>query len=482
MNNEQFSGLISFLTQAQALSHEQVPDALRDTDLVTDSPVLPSCQRDSCTAEPVDSTAQNGIIQYRCANGHSNEVNRKAVLDYQIDHDTVFAELADYLGLSLAAKPNTRSLPKYATAETKEGLDIALVYQPRRYKTAVQEVARRALEETQPTVFLTPHEEAREALNLFEEFPLGPLVCPLPLQLVRDDQALAREMIQAPLRFHETRDLVQEEQNIEFADVSDNPLHVAAQLHYLRTLRENKEFTKADTKLFERVCKAAFAMMFTVYRGRGGQESEFEKVPDLLYKIDGDTDRGSEPILGVTDAKSSQEARFYTEKIDRKHKPYLDRAYRYADSTYRGFRVAHTFIVFDVAGHQEIDFYRAIRDEVYANKSLETTMVVWHADALAYAYGLYLMADVVNELKLSVGSFTEALRPFFDSSRFSDPDTDDIRDMYRLPDQQDYIDDYTNCEDLIVVTLDMVQTHFEDLIQNPHKAEVEHVLKAYFLD
>lgn len=130
------------------------------------------------------------------------------MLDYQLNHEPIFTELADHLGLTLTTSPDTEPLPKYAIAETEEGVKIALVYKPRQYESAVREVGRRAFEDAQPTVSLTPHEEAREALDLFEEFPLGLLICPLPLQLVRDDKSLAQEMIEAPRRFHETRELV----------------------------------------------------------------------------------------------------------------------------------------------------------------------------------------------------------------------------------------------------------------------------------
>lgn len=264
--------------------------------------------------------------------------------------------------------------------------------------------------------------------------------------------------------------------------MSDNPLHVAAQLHYLRVLRENGELDNFDgTGLFERVCKAAFAMMFTVYRGEGGQQSLFEDVPDKVYKIDGNEDRGRDPIIGVTDAKSADKAEFSSEGIEDKHSPYLERVYQHADGIYSGFRVAHTFVVFDITGHQEIDFYREMRDKVYEKKSLETTMVVWKADALAYAYGLYLMADVANEITLSIKSFTEALWPFFDSPRFKEPDMADLRKMDRRAwKQEEYDPKYAQCEDLIVVTLDMVQTRFEELIQDEQQVDTEYILKPYF--
>lgn len=483
LDKDTLNGLIEFLNQGQALDKSEIPDVLLGTDLLTEKTILPPCSE--CGADPRPGATERGeTIHYSCRNNHPNEIRRDEALEYQIQHTQVFEGLASLVDLTISEQPDTTPLPRYAIVETKEGIHIALVYRPRRYNAAIRKVARQALEHNRPTVFFTPHEKAREVMDLFEEFPLGPLVCPLPLQALLDDDGLntdfAKNLVQAPLRFKETREYAQQKKQIEFADVSDNPLHVAAQLNYLRVLRENKEFTSADTDRFEHVCSAALAMMFTVLRGEGGAESSGEKLPDILFEIEGHSPKQYPPIVGVADAKSGAKAEFSKEKIERKHKPYVERAY-HPESSLGGHRVAHTFIVFDIKGHQELSFFRAIDREVYSQHKTQTTMTVWYADALAYAYGMYLMADVVNEIKLSVGDFTEALRPFFDSYRFNESGMEEIQQKYRKQDE-DYIDRYKKCDGLIVVTIDMVYEHFRDIIDDDKKAAKEHVLKAYLLD
>lgn len=488
MNEGQIEGVNQFLKEGFRLKQEEVPTPLGNTEFVrevlSDPNQCPKCDGPiKIIGRPEDS---DGVFVTKCKKRreHIERTPREERIRYELSYETVFSCICELFGWEFLEFESRSTLPRYLIGHTAEDIDICLIHTENRYEKTIKEVFDQAIRREQVTLLLTPRSSVKEIFEITEVFAVGPLVCPVPFENLERPDSIKKSVINAK-RSRDLTHQIEQQRGIEadsFLKKGDkNPLYIATELAYMRLLRENGELSVADGSRLEEICSAAFSHIATVLPGVGGEDDSGESLPDNIFRLPENEAKGYDPILALVDTKSGTDANFAKELIERKHRGYIERVQR--QPSLRDHTVAHTFVVFDVDGHQEIEFYNAMRQYYDA----DTVMVVLTSEALAYIVAAYFSAVTANELELAEGEFTDVIRPFFSRDRFYEDLTTDDRRRTRLDVDSDYPDHlrdeyeqkYIEKEQLIVVTGDMVDSHFKNTIDT--KGRIEHILEGYLL-
>lgn len=488
MNDNIIEGLNQFLKSGYRLQEEEVPKPLQDTpyieQVVTDPSNCPKCGGPIKVIDRPGEDADCFVTKCKKRREHVEEIRREDRIRFEINYDRALTALADQLDWEFSSINSEDTLPRYIVGQTQEGVDICLIHKENRYEETVKEVFDQAIREEQVTLLLTPRDRVKEIFEITEVFAVGPLVCPLPLEQLKDPQSVKQTVNNTKMSRDFTRE-IEKERGIEkdsFLKRADkNPIYIAGELAYMRHLRENGEISIADGSRLEEICSAAFSHLASVLPGVGGEDDSGSSLPDNLFRIPENEAVGYDPIVCLVDTKSGTDANFSKELIERKHKGYIRRTQQ--QPSLRDHTVTHIFVVFEVDGHQEIEFYQGMR-QYYDD---DTVMVVLTTDALAYLMAAYFSAITANELKLAEGNFTDVIRPFFNRERFYDELTVENRQRTRVdldPDYPDYLREkykqkYIEREQLIVVTGEMVDAHLRRTVET--KERIEHILKGYLM-
>lgn len=488
MNEEQIEGVNQFLKKGFRLKREDVPDPLGSTEFVTevvsDPNQCPKCDGPiKIIGRPEDS---DGVFVTKCKKRreHIERIPREERIRYELSYETVFSSICGLFGWDFSQVRSRSTLPRFIIGHTAEAIDICLIHTENRYEKTIKEVFDQAIRREQVTLLLTPRSSVKEIFEITEVFAVGPLVCPVPFENLGSPDSI-KQSVNNTKRSRDLTHQIEQQRGIEadsFLKKADkNPLYIATELAYMHLLRENGELSVADGSRLEEICSAAFSHIATVLPGVGGEDDSGESLPDNIFRLPEDEAKGYEPVLALVDTKSGTDANFAKELIERKHRGYIERVQR--QPSLRDHTVAHTFVVFDVDGHQEIEFYNGMRQYYDA----DTVMVVLTSEALAYIMAAYFSAITANELELAEGDFTDVIRPFFSRERFYEELTTDDRRRTRLDVDSDYPDHlrdeyeqkYIEREQLIVVTGEMVDAHFKNTIDT--KGRIEHILEGYLL-
>ena len=477
MNDDVLAALTEHLTAGITLPEQRVPDALRGTAYVREKHPDPvTCPADGCPALIKSRLSSEAARKrrYACHEGHIESVPLADLARYQFQPEPTLKALADHLGLTPTECFETE-LPKYVSVATDERIDLCLIGNPLKYDAAIEAQIKRAIREHRVTVLLVPQDSIQPVLEVAKSYPLGSLVCPLPLALLTNT-SLVREIVSNARLARNRTEAVLERRGIAFNETIDqlaeNPPLITAALTYLRVLREQQPPVNGLGAELEKVCKAAFASMGVVtHLEAGGTADRGEKVPDIVVGFDADSTPSNDypKALGIVDAKSGSTGRFSSEKIVGKHTSYLQQARR--KEAYRGWHLCHIFVVFDIDGYKELDWFDQIR-EAYPGYDDDVTMVVLYADALRELVSAAHNVVQHAELKQATGDLQRVYRPLFDHSQHdADWVPSEIASMVRVdttnpsPREEEYIREYHRRSQLLVVTPKMVHHHLRRCAQ-----------------
>ena len=488
MNKNELTGLSELLQTGIQVSSEQVPSGIPDTEFVTEKTPTPSvCPNNSCNAgvkQEVETDDESR--RFICHNGCDETRPAEEFVQYRFDPNSTLEDICNSLGLSPSATSDN-DLPKYVTRQTEEDIEVCLIGNPHQYSATVEELIKRAIKHQRALVILTPAESIEGIIDVARYYPLGSLVCPLPLSILTNESK-AKSLVSNASSARKRVKSILADQGLDFTGTIDqlgqNPSLIEASLTYMQVIREEGKKSKGLGAEFEEVCKAAFASLGVATElSFGGTTARGEKLPDIALALDADPTPSDEynKALGLVDAKSGKTARFSSEKIAGKHTDYLKTARRL--ETYRNWHLCHIFVVFDIDGYKDIDWFDQIRDS-YDGYDDNVTMVILYADALQELVAAHRNPIEKNELKRSHDYLSRVLRPLFDH-HVHDADwiPADLESITRVSQEeptkreQQYINDYYRRPQLLVVTPEMVDTHLRML--SKQGGEFERLLGSY---
>ena len=489
MDKETLSGLATLLETGIKVSTNNLPDSIQGSEFVEESHPRPStCLKNDCQALikseiPSKNDHERAFV---CHEGHTESTSKADLTRYKFQPEPTLRSLSAHLGLT-PTDTVTERLPKFATISTEERIDVCLIANPLTYGETVEDLIKTALREHHVLVILTPRETVAGIIQVAESYPIGSLICPLSLPLLTRQQRVQEIVSNARLSRDRTEEILLE-RGLEFNDTIDtlaeNPSLIEAALTYLRVLREEGVETQGLGAQFEEVCKAAFASTsITTQLEVGGTANRGEKVPDIVIGFDADPTASKEypKAIGVVDTKSGSTGNFSSEKIAGKHTDYLKQIRR--SEIYRNWHVSHIFIVFDIDGYKEIDWFDEIRD-AYQGYDDDVTMVVMYADALRELVAGHQNLVQHSELKRASANLSRVIRPFFDHHQHNaDWVPLDLSSMVRVDDEkptkreQEYIREYDQRSQLLVVTPEMVDRYLRSVYQN--QGEWDKLLPSY---
>jgi len=245
-------------------------------------------------------------------------------------------------------------------------------------------------------------------------------------------------------------------------------------------LRVNKELPQNSGTRLEEVGYAALSSLTPTYPDAGGEDDRGIELPDMVFKI---TEIGPDPdnkyttVGGVVDAKSGDEGDFASEETEGKHTEYLSRARRHLNAD----NISHVFIVNEIDGKKDIEFFDKMDDYYNSNENL----VIWYVDALAMLLEVALKANLRNEMQLIGGNFEKIFYPFFVTEAFNQTDVSGItREVGQQVEegigkvQKEYDEEYQKRPRLHVITTDVVEERILNFANS--QGEVEKGLAEYF--
>lgn len=476
MKEDEINALDTLLTEedgSTSFSKKEVPSNLIDTEYILEDLRPPKrCPFfDDCRAF-CESQRDGSELIVQCDDGHDGRVPVENHLYFQLPFEPIIDSIAEIAGRELDQSSDS-SLPKYFTGTTTDGVNLYLIVSPADYEKAVNEICIETLREDIPALLVTPQKKVKNLLEIKSLFSSSNLIYTIPFTMLTEP-----ELIQNSLSTIEgiqglERSIIEdvEDQHPIVDRVNSNPRYILTELNHMRLLRRAKELPQHSGTRLEKVGETAFSHLFVSYPEAGGEDDRGGNVPDNLFYIsDTVLPENANPVLGIADTKSGDDAGFGTEKVEGKHDEYLKKARR---QSVGAKNIAHMFLILDFDGQKEIEFYDKMKPIYKDNEFL----LIMTAEALALILDAYLSHTVSNDLKLITGNFQEVIYPFFDSQAFQDSGLGGItREVGK--NQEKYDNDYQQREDLVIVTQEVVKQRLKNCVKSPN--DVEGIFEDYF--
>lgn len=397
---------------------------------------------------------------------------------YSLDFQSILERVAGQLEYDLAKDTyNETELPRFVSIRTEDGLKIVLLLDLNDPTQTVTSIYTETLREDRPTLLITPDQNIEPLLEVQSLFVVGSLIYTIPLSILSEEAEYVRAPVDTLFDIKQLeREFIENRHGSDpdpvVTRVNSNPRYALSELNHMRLLRKNKELSGNDGTRLEKTAAACLAHLFPTHLGEGGEEQRGSGVPDKLFYIPAVNDEHEvkcESILGIVDSKSGDEADFGSEEARGKHDEYLDPA---SGESVSGDRIAHTFVILDFDGHQELEFFDKMRD-FYRDQDF---MLIITADAFAVLLAGYLAVNVSNELQLIYGSFREAIYPLFHPRLFREQGLKSISRPVGKDDDR-YRDRYQQRESLVILHRGVVKKHLQDCLKSPK--EIENVFQQY---
>lgn len=429
------------------------------------------CLEEHCKLKPkVRRSGQ--VFKVRCDEGHINEIKIEKTYKYRLDFKKILEDIINHLDMNL--KHFESNLPEYIMGETQEGYFIYLVVSPSDFKKTIDQISIEAVQLDYPSLLLVSENKTSTVLERLSFYSTGNLIYSLPFRYIKNKEKVKERLNKMNEIKKVERNFLKEQENKDedplVTKLNSNPRYIMTELNHIKILRESDEL-KGGERL-EKIAESAFSHLFPTITERGGEDDLFENLPDNLFyipELKADSYGEYPSVLGVVDTKSGKKANFDKEKVEGKHKSYIQKAR--AQSINRDY-IAHIFVVLDIKGHQEIKFF----DKMDYNTE-EEYMIIFTVDALIAILGAYLSYKISNELKLHTGDFRKAIYPLFNKDRFIKENK--INNITRdVGDQEKYDKKYDKRPNLIYVDKEVVVTLFKQI--STEKGKIESMLMTYF--
>jgi len=405
---------------------------------------------------------------------HNTTLDRSEYTRYRISFRSVLDALANHIDTAVVDYSET--LPRYVQGKTSDGFRLCLIVSPSDYESTVESICREAIEDSQPTLLVTPTESTKRIHEIQSLFAAGHLVTASPIRMFTEPEIL-RESVSAMLSREFFRaGAVEQQVDPETHEVVErlvsNPSYTIAELNQMRILRVSKQIPRGSGTRLEKVSEAALSHLFATYPDAGGEDDSGSKLPDILFRIPSiPKAEQRDEILGIADSKSGKTGNFGSEKVDEKHPRYLQRARR--DGPESDMH-AHIFVVLGFDGQKEIDFY----DKMVTHYRENEYMIIVTAEALATMLVARFTYPVHNKIQLQRNDFRSILYPLFHREWFNK--NDQLAEMTRSvgANQEEYDLEYYSREGLIILTRDLVLHQLTKGLE--FDGDLESDLKTYF--
>lgn len=478
MNKEVLENLAPLLAaqdSSTSFKEHEIPDQLIESDFITGEFRPPSkCPVDEQCKEFCEVTKQDDQVIIECDDDHSDEFSESEFMYYDVSFEVIVRGIGNLVDREIQTYDDS-NLPRYAMGETESDLNIYLVVNPSEFGNTINEICVDTLTQESPALLIAPDRKIKQLLEQKALFSSSNLIISAPFSMLTEEQEI-KDSLKA---IQEIKDVersfleeIDDEEDI-VRRINSNPRYILTELNHMRLLRLAKELPQSSGSRLEKVAESAFGHLFTTQMEMGGEDDRGDKVPDSVFYIsDQSLPEAYDSILGVADAKSGKDAGFGDEPVDGKHEEYIKEA---RDQSVSGEKIAHTFVVLDFDGHQDIDFYDRM-SEVYNEGEY---LVIFTAEALAMVLSAYLSHMISNELSLVRGSFQSVIYSLFDPDRFNSEGLglgEITREVGK--DQEDYDEQYKKRSNLMIVTPEVVRKLFEQYADSPK--EIERIFENYY--
>lgn len=452
-------------------------------DYLTEIDYTPSCDHCGALMERIE-TPRGDLMVCHGQDSHEREITPEDTAQYRLETDYLLQEICDTIGLNSRKLTDTH-LPGYVHADTESGVRVVLVCDPQYYDETLDAVFSDSVKNQRINVVFSPIKLEGETWERAINYPLGSLAPPFTLDMLSEPDVV-RELIESAQYTQERSELALSLQGMDeglHEILNQNPRLIQSELAYTRIFRETSFSGRLGDRL-ETVTKAALMTLDIPLIPTFGGTSGVNET-DIAARVPEASRRSGDPVLALVDSKSNAEADIGREEIVQKHANYLRQSNA---PTFDDYHTAHVFVVPSMKGSvaNEIEWYDAIRDEVRAEVyDANTTMVVLFTSALAQMVDAHLSVAQRNQLNLSVEDLSDVLYPFFNHRRFKSQIPLEVREMTRkdaaqpTENEEEYISEYRQREQLLVVTPEMVDTYLRMVMDDADLDFVEHELRAY---
>lgn len=472
---ENLSELLAARDSSTSFSEADVPVDLIESDFITADFRPPSrCPVYERCREFCEVTEKDDSVVIECDDGHRDELSKSEFIFYDVSFEAVVRSIGDLIDQEVQNYDDS-SLPRYAMAETMSNLNIYLVVNPSEFGNTINEICVDTITQESPALLIAPDRKIKQLLEQKALFSSSNLIYSVPFSLLTEKQEIKDSLA----AIQDIKDLeqdfleeIEDEEGI-VRRVNSNPRYILTELNHMRLLRIAKEIPRSSGTRLEKIAESAFGHLFTTQMEQGGEDDRGDNVPDSVFYIsDQSLPEDYDSILGVADAKSGKDAGFGDEPVDGKHEEYIKEA---RDQSVSGEKIAHTFVVLDFDGHQDIDFYDRM-SEVYKENEY---LVIFTAEALAMVLSAYLSHTISNELSLVRGSFQSVIYSLFDPDKYNSDDLGLGEITREVGQNQDNYDErYKQRSNLLIVTPDVVKKLFEQYAESPK--EIERIFENYY--
>ena len=454
-------------------------NALQSNYLTSDIDPPSKCPHTNCDAS-CTSTIMDDQISIICDLEERPHEFTRDVDEYKyfrLNFEAVMEYIVTIAGYTIDPETFQDDSPRRVAVKTTDGLKIVLLIDLSDPTRHVTEVYIDALQNDQPTLLVTPQENVSRLVEMQSLFALGSLVFTIPFSILDDEREHITRPVETMFSIKDLEAAYLEQQFENEPDplitrVNSNPRYVLAELNHMRLLRVNKELPQSSGKRLEKAMAAGLSSLFPTTLSGGGEDGRGSDIPDKLFYIPHGGNRDAirrESILGIVDSKSGVNAKFGSEEAEGKHDEYLDAA-RFENISYD--RLAHTFVILDFDGKQELEFYDKM-EPYYKDGDF---LLIITADALTLLLSAYLAVNVSNEVQQIYGSFREAVYSLFNIAAFNEKE---YENRYREVGQnQPRYNNRYDARDMVILHRAVVKEHLENCLEAPKP--IEDIFEDYF--
>ncbi|KAB1192413.1 hypothetical protein GJR96_02725 [Haloferax sp. MBLA0076] len=442
------------------------------------------------------------VVEFTCDNRCGVTADIGEFTQYRVDYESVTRELCNHIGVECQSiKPD---LPRHISADVtiplkRVGNDIEKDNQ------GDDGDEKQIVEEAEVRIIISPHNLEEEVRNALFEISLSNKPSLVFIKADRISELLEiqylyasgdlihisttgnmpssnrlnkrlRDMCKIKKLERDMKKNLETDTNSELVSrVDSNPRYILTELNHMLALRQSGEIKRWEGDRLEKVTESAFSHIFATLQGEGGQDDNFEKMPDTVFYI-GELQNNTDPepmgpVLGVIDTKSGSPAGFSGEKIEGKQIDYVSAARKRSVPV---DKVAHIFVTTHISSLNDLDFHDRIQESYASHEH----MVVLTAEGLMMLMAIYLSSTLSDRVKLETNTFARAARSLFDPDEYYKIGNGEFtRETVQSSDQEEYNKRYAAKHDLLLITPKVVENNFTNYMEE--EPDIGDILNTY---
>lgn len=442
--------------------------------------MCPECDR--FASHSVDES--DGVVEFNCDGRCNVTANLEEFTQYKVDYTSVIDDLCSSIGVE--PRSINDDLPRHVSADVSvalqradedddpdkedeviEDAEVRIIISPHNLSEEIRNALFEISLSDKPSLVFINTDSISELLEIQSLYASGDLIHITTTAKVPSSGKLNKRMRDMcrikSLEAEMKEDLTQNSNSEMISRVDSNPRYILTELNHMLSLRDAGEIEDWEGDRLEKVTESAFSHIFATLQGEGGQDNNFEKMPDTVFyigELNNNTDpRAMDPILGIIDTKSGSPAGFTGEKVEGKQIDYVSAARKRSVPVEK---VAHIFVTTRISSHNDLDFYDRIKDSYGENEF----MVVLTVEGLMQLMAIYLSSTISDRIKLETNTFARAARSLFDPNEYYEIGNGNFtRETVQASDQEEYDERYSSRHGLLLITPEVVQNNFMNYIK-----------------